>query len=156
VRAGPAAHRYRARQPRLGQPDQVGGVHIAADQDERRGRGRGDAGPAQAVGRGLGHLADVACALGQVGVGQRGQERGLGLAGLADRGRAVGSGTHRLDRRGDEGRVRRDQRGDVHDPGLLVLAARTQLPGQRGPVPGDRGEGGPHLVLGRGPSVPVY
>ncbi len=54
-------------------------------------------GATQVVGHGLGHLADVARALGQVRVGQRGQQRGLGLAGLSDRVRAVGAGPDRLD-----------------------------------------------------------
>ena len=101
------------------------------------------------IDHGRGHLADVARTLGQVGVGQGGEHGGLSLGGGADGGDAVGSGPHRVDRRADQGGVRRDQRADVHDAGLEILAALAQPAGERGPLPRDRGERRPHLVLAR-------
>ena len=74
----PASH---CRPLTVGQLDEVGRVDLAADQDELSRRGRGRAGPAQVIEHGRGHLADVARALGQVGVGQRGEHGGLGLGG---------------------------------------------------------------------------
>ena len=81
VGAGAAGDRHRAGQPAIGQLDQVGRVDLAADQDERSRRGRGRGVPAQVVDHGRGDLADVARALGQVGVGQGGEHGGLGLGG---------------------------------------------------------------------------
>ncbi len=151
VRAGPAADRDRAGQARLGQPDEVGRVDLAADQDEVTGRKRRGFGARKVADHGLGHLADVARALGQVRVGQRGQQPGLGLAGLADGVRAVGAGPHRLKCLVDQGGVPRDQRGDVDDAGLQVLALVAEFGGQGGAVLGHGGEGGANVVLGRGP-----
>ena len=128
VRAGSARDRDRADQPAagqraVGQLDEVGRVDLPADQDEpARGRRR-RAGSAEVIDHGRGDLADVTGALGQVGVGQRGEHGGLGLGGRCDCGDAVGSGPHRVDRRAGQGGVRRDQRADVHDAGLKVLAA---------------------------------
>src|SRR5207302_49228 len=89
--------------------------------------------PAQMIDHGRGHLADVARALGQVGVGQGGEHGGLGLGGRSDGGDALGSGSHRVDRRADQGGVRRDERADVHDAGLEILTAPAQ-PGPREPA----------------------
>ena len=112
VRAGPARDRHRAGQltagpPTVGQLDEVGRVDLAADQDELSRRGRRAGWSAQVIEHGRGHLADVAGALGQVGVGQRGEHGGLGLGGRADRGDAVGSGLDRFDHGADQGGVRR-------------------------------------------------
>ena len=149
MRAGAAPDRYRAGQARFGQPDQVGGVDFAADQDEVPRRWRGGAGPAQVLDNGRGHLADVARALRQVGVGQGGEQGGLGLRGRFDRGRAAGSARTA------------SIAGPIRAGSAAISAAistmpawrssprRAEPPGEGGPVPRDRGERRPHVVLGR-------
>ncbi len=107
------------------------------------------------IDHGRGHLADVARPLGQVGVGQGGEHGGLSLGGRPDGGDAVGSGPHRVDRRADQGGVRRDQRADVDDAGLEILAALAQPAGERGPLLRDRGERRPDVVLARVRLAPV-
>ena len=159
MRAGPARYGHRTGQPaaarvlagqsRVGQADEVGRVDLAADQDEPARRRRRRAGPAQLIDHGRRHLANIAGALGQVGVGQRGEHGSLGLGGRSDGGNTVGPGPYRVDGRPGQGGVRGDQRADVDDAGLEVLAALAEPGRERGPLPRDRGERRPHLVLAR-------
>ena len=64
-------------QPGFGEADQVGRVHLAADEDKVPGRRRGGAAAGQAGEHGVGDLPHVVRAGGQVRVGQRGDRRGL-------------------------------------------------------------------------------
>ena len=134
VRAGPAA-RPTPRRPARARPARM----RSAGSTSRRTRmnapaGGVGAGPAQVVEHRPGHLADVARPLGQVRVGQRGQHRGLGLGGRRDRGGASAPARTASSAGPTRAGSRRDQRGDVHDAGLQVLAARAQPGGQGGPV----------------------
>ncbi len=113
VRARAAAHRHRAGQvPGVDEADQVGGVDFRADQDERAlGRRCHGRAPGEGGGDRGGDLTDVARPLGEVRVGQRLEDRGLGLR-----------------RRGDRGRGRRQREAPGIIPnGCVLLPARRRL-----------------------------
>ena len=140
VRARATSHRNRAHQPHLGQLDQVGRAHLAADQDEVTGRTRGGPGLAEAIQDGVRDLPDVAGPLGHLGDGQRLEDRGLRLGGLPH-GRgditAVADGSHG---RACEQRVGRDQPPHLDDARFLIAPGGTQSFRQREPFRGHRRE----------------
>ncbi len=172
VRAGAAADGDGAGEvPLVQEADQLGGVDIGPDQDERglRGRCRGRVARQPGVDRG-GHLADVARPLREVRVGQCLEDRGLRLGRRRDRGgggrqrEAPGTGGNRfrgclvaaggrsarprerVERGRGERRVGGHERADLHDARLVVASRLAEPAGERVPLGGDPGEGGAHLV----------
>ena len=145
VGAGATGNGNGTGQPGVGQPDEVGRVDLAADQDEvpvrrRHGRARGQLGHDRVT-----DLAYVVGPGGQVLARQRGQDGGLFVGRAGHRGDRVGAVLHRGGRRVDQSRVARHQAADLHDRGLFGPVVGAELCGQREPFRGHSRERGPDL-----------
>ena len=155
VGIGAPGHRYRTHQPVLGEPDQVGRIHLTLDEDEVTRRRRGGLARGEPGQHGVGDLADVIGAGRQVRVGQRGQDGGLGRRRLPHR---VGSRASPRDRRHsgfDQARIESDQRADRDDVGLLVASLGVQPLRQRGSLRRHGRERLPDLIRAGGPGLPL-